>query len=202
MSVGSSAARSANSSCADLGGGVDDRGVLGPVGETGAREARLRAPAARSGWVAGCRCRRGGTDAARRAPRRTRANHRRVRSTPSAATSAASRRRSASAEPMSPLRWLADEVVVAVDAEQRHRAVIEQRRRAAGIERLERRLRIGLERDQASEHVVGEVDHGSRRSEVRRQRARCRRRPDRPRAGTGRCRHAGTGRSTAWGRRR
>ena len=62
------------------------------------------------------------------------------------------------------------EVVVAIGAEHRHRAVTERDRRATRVERLERRLGIGLERDEAAEDVVGEVDHGLRRAEVGRQR--------------------------------
>ena len=58
---------------------------------------------------------------------------------------------------------------MAVGTDQRHGAVIEQRWRPAGIERLERRLHIGLERDQSTEDIVGEVDHSTRRAEVRRQ---------------------------------
>ena len=65
------------------------------------------------------------------------------------------------------------EVVVAFGAEYRHGAVREGGRRATRIERLECRLRIGLERDEAAEDVVGEVDHGLRRAEVGRQRHSC-----------------------------
>ncbi len=60
---------------ADLGGGVHDRGVLGPVGSARPAAARSRAMAARCGWAAECRCRPVDRVVALRAPRRTPANH-------------------------------------------------------------------------------------------------------------------------------
>ncbi len=62
-----------------------------------------------------------------------------------------------------------NEVVVAIDPDQRHGAVAEPRGGPTRVEALERGLGIGLVRDQLSEQVVGEVDHGACRSEVRRQ---------------------------------
>ena len=62
------------------------------------------------------------------------------------------------------------EVVVPIGSEYRHRAVTERDRRATRIERLERRLGIGLERDEATEDIVGEVDHGLCRAKIGRQR--------------------------------
>ena len=62
------------------------------------------------------------------------------------------------------------EVIVTIGSEYGHRAVTEGDCRPTRIQRLERWLGIGLECDEPAEDVVGEVDHGLRRSEIGRER--------------------------------
>ncbi len=154
---------------ADLGGGIDDRGVLGAVCESGA---------AQLGFERRQRDASGQQDADVARPTRTQRAECVIVDGP--AVGERRRHRGGNIGRLTESEGVGGahvagaavrcEVVVAFGAEHRHRAVGQGGRGTTRIERMVGRLGIGLECDQPTEDVVGEVDHGLCRAEIGRQR--------------------------------